>query len=309
MQKKISGMLITAGFCFLFYLILSHPAESVLYAFTGLTLWFQKMIPALFPFMILTGLMIRMELTGPFARLLLPAFKPLFKGISVSGVYCIIMGFLCGFPMGAKVVSELYGRGKLSYREASFLLAFCNNIGPVYFTGYVMPLLGITKPLLYVVGMYGIPLLYGMVLSRILKLPCEKDAALASWKDNKNNKKSGSILVHLDSSILSAIESITRLGGYMILFNLLNLVCLVVLPEGLLPLANALLEVTSGIGRMKDTMPVMTLVLLTFGGLSCMAQTYSIIRGTGLSFRAYCRHKGILTVLTALYYGILSVLL
>lgn len=298
--------MITAGFCFLFYLILSHPAESVLYAFTGLNLWFQKMIPALFPFMILTGLMIRMELTGPFARLLLPAFKPLFKGISVSGVYCIIMGFLCGFPMGAKVVSELYGRGKLSYREASFLLAFCNNIGPVYFTGYVMPLLGITKPLPYVVGMYGIPLLYGMVLSRILKLPCENDAAPASWKDNKKN---GSILVYLDSSILSAIESITRLGGYMILFNLLNLVCLVVLPEELLPLANALLEVTSGIGRMKDTMPVTTLVLLTFGGLSCMAQTYSIIRGTGLSFRAYCRHKGILTAFTALYYGILSILL
>ena len=123
--------------------------------------------------------------------------------------------------------------------------------------------------------------------------------------DNKQlSKSSNSILEHIDGAIQSAIESITKLGGYMILFNLLNLFPALILPESILPFGNLFLEITSGISRIGNTAPLAVLIMLPFGGLSCIAQTYSIIKNTDLSIKNYCIHKCLLTLLTACYYGV-----
>lgn len=319
-RTSIYRIILTIGFLLLFFLMLCFPAQSVLYAFTGLTLWFQKMIPSLFPFMILSGIMVRMNLTDYFSLVLSPLIKPLFK-VSGNGAYCIIMGFLCGFPMGAKVISDLYERRKISKSEASYLLCFCNNIGPIYFTGFVLPVLGLSVHFIYLFGMYGLPLLYGILLSRLPgnaqtpQFTCQqiKESSLRSSScSNQNytkNLEKTSVLAHIDGSIQSAIESITKLGGYMILFNLLNLIPALLLQESVLPICNALLEITSGISRMGDSLPLAVLILLPFGGLSCIAQTYSIIKNTDLSIGKYCFHKCVLTIITACYYGVLSCVL
>lgn len=307
-KTSIYRIFITLGFLLLFFLMLRFPAESVYYAFTGLTLWFQKMIPSLFPFMILSGIMIRMDLTKYFAMVLSPLLKPVFK-VSGNGAYCIIMGFLCGFPMGAKVIADLYEREKIDKNEATYLLSFCNNIGPIYFTSFALPVLGLPVAWPYLLGMYGIPLLYGMVLGHLPKYNLQKKNSNASnTLPNQNQptateSASSTILVHIDGAIMSAIESITKLGGYMILFNLLNLIPALLLPENWLPIGNLILEITSGISRIGNASPIVVLILLPFGGLSCIAQTYSIIKSTDLSLSNYCLHKCILTMITACYYG------
>ena len=33
--------------------------------------------------------------------------------LTANGVYCIISGLLCGFPIGAKTIAELYDKQKL----------------------------------------------------------------------------------------------------------------------------------------------------------------------------------------------------
>lgn len=311
-------ILLTGGFLLLFIQMLLHPSESLYYAFTGLTLWFQKMIPTLFPFMILSGIMVRMNLTEYFSILLSPLLKPLFR-VDGQGAYCIIMGFLCGFPMGARVITDLYVRGKLSHQEAEYLLAFCNNIGPIYFTGFVLPVLGLSPSLLLLFGMYGIPLCYGIILRRVgenrknASLQCTGQMhAASSTSPVPAVKSKNSLLAQLDESIQSAIEGITKLGGYMILFNLLNLFparCIPMnAPEWILPVCNVLLEITSGISRIGNTMPFLLLVLLPFGGFSCIAQTYSILKDTDLSIGKYCIHKVALTFFTAVFYGVLQLL-
>lgn len=298
----IYRIIITLGFLLLFYLMLRYPVESVYYAFTGLTLWFQKMIPALFPFMILSGIMVRMDLTKYFALVLSPLLKPIFK-VSGNGAYCIIMGFLCGFPMGAKVIADLYDRQKISKSEATYLLSFCNNIGPIYFTGFVLPVLKLPTSFVYLFGMYGLPLLYGLIV-RFFSKEKEYTEAIVTTDSKQLQASSDSIFVHIDGAIQSAIESITKLGGYMILFNLLNLFPALILPESILPFGNLLLEITSGISRIGNTAPLAVLIMLPFGGLSCIAQTYSIIKNTDLSIKNYCTHKCLLTLFTACYYGV-----
>lgn len=281
--------------------ILTHSELSLYYAFMGLELWFETMIPALVPFMILSGIMVRMQLTENFTSLIYPIVKRIYR-VSRNVCYVMFLGFLCGFPMGAKTIYDLYSRQMLQKREAEFLLAFCNNIGPVYFISFVLPLLQRKMVLPYLIGMYGIPLLYGLVLRYTVYRDISMIQPSGKLCKNRGSGNQGIQLLNaVDESILSSVQSILCLGGYMILFNLLNLFPHILL--GKQPVLMApLFEISGGLNLLKNRAPVYTLLLLPFGGLSCIAQTNSCIKNTDLSIADYFLHKVILTVLTALYY-------
>ncbi|MCI8433700.1 MAG: hypothetical protein HFH83_11005 [Lachnospiraceae bacterium] len=294
--------------------ILTNSSLSLAYATLGLELWFKKMIPALLPFMILSGVMVRLKLTEKMSMALFPLLGPVYR-VRKNVVYCMMLGFLCGFPMGAKVTSELLERGMLTEKEASYLLAFCNNIGPVYFCSFVLPLLGRRLTLPYLFGMYGIPLLYGLLLrhtvfrdslqaenaSRGRKQQIHLSELHACSSENGALPFGLKLLEALDDSIVSSLQSILTLGGYMVLFDLMNL--LPHLLSGRSPfLAAPLLEITGGLSLLGGGLPLYSLLALSFGGLSCMAQTYSCIKGTGLSMGSYVRHKVILTLLNGCFY-------
>lgn len=344
----------------LLFLILRNPQRSMYYALSGLNLWFTGMVPALLPFMILSDILVRLGLTERFAALFFPLVHPLWR-VSKNGAYVMFMGFLCGFPMGAKVTAQLVREKKLTSREGAFLLAFCNNIGPVYFLSYVLPLLKLKKSLPYLIGMYGIPLAYGIFLQhgfsgkKSLFLPYPQKFRNTDWQKEQANiqfadrilqsenhvkiqnhrgcgeitiekispERGTSYITAMDEAVLSSGRSILILGGYMILFNLLNLLPyeagkLLLLGERLQKGSNSVslyriasftekicapfLEITGGIGRLKEEMPLLVLLLLPFGGLCCLAQTGSCIRNTELSLGNYVLHKCILVLLTAGFY-------
>lgn len=94
-MKKILGVFF---FVFLTFCMLTNSSLSLAYAALGLRLWYEKMVPVLFPFMVLSGTLIRMGLVESLIRPIRPFFGKLFR-ISDSAVYTILMGFLCGFPM------------------------------------------------------------------------------------------------------------------------------------------------------------------------------------------------------------------
>ncbi len=226
-QDTLYQLLFTALSLYLIFLMLRYPALSLEYASTGLTLWFTKMVPTLLPFMILSGIMIRMNLTERFVGLLHPLLHRIY-GTSRNGSYTIIMGFLCGFPMGARIVGELYEQHKLSREESALLLSFCNNIGPIYFLSYVIPTLGIDRPGRPFLLMYGIPLLYGFLLMRIRPWMTRKVSSCENHPEARSLQArqpgSCSLLAAIDASVLSGLIGIARLGGYMVFFNLLNIV-------------------------------------------------------------------------------------
>lgn len=302
--------LLTVLFLLLLGCILSHSQISLSYAAMGLELWFQKMIPSLFPFMILSGIMVRMKLTDKVSMILYFLIKPLYK-VRKNVCYAMLMGFLCGFPMGARVVDDLYMRQMITRREAEFLLAFCNNIGPVYFCSFVLPLLGRKLVLPYLFGMYGIPLLYGLALRytvfRDLSLPQKEESryvrvlTACCAEPSPQTSFLEKLLEATDDAIHSSVQSILSLGGYMILFNLLNLLPHMVLGQPLAVLS-PLLEITGGLTLLGKSLPLYSLLALSLGGFSCLAQTYSCIGDSDLSIRGYAFHKIILTLLNGFYY-------
>ncbi len=313
MLKKTADLatqlLFTLLALYLTILLLRYPAQSLEYAYTGLILWFKKMVPALFPFMILSGIMVRMNLTERFAAFFHPVFHKLFK-TSPNGSYAILMGFLCGFPMGARVIGELCLAGRISEEEGEYLLAFCNNIGPIYFISFVMSTLNITHNYIPFMIMYGVPLIYGMILSKFMSLKHKfhKDRSTSAPAPYNNFTQYSidppSLLKATDESITSGLIGIGRLGGYMVFFNLLNILFIPfkALPDNFLAFSSCILEITGGISRTGAAGLYMILILLPFGGFSCMAQTYSMIKDTRLSIRKYFLHKCIQTAITAIIY-------
>ena len=152
MRRKLFLFFFFGTLSILCLFLLRFPAQAGALAANGLTLWFSKMIPALFPFMILSGLFLSTGFSNLLARLAAPVLQPVFQTTEAC-LFCILTGFFCGFPMGARVCAQSLQQKKISRREASWLLAFINNIGPVYFSGYVLTLFPVRTPLTVWLGM------------------------------------------------------------------------------------------------------------------------------------------------------------
>ena len=96
----------------------------------------QTVIPSLFPFFVLSSFMIGTGFVCCLGNLLSPLAKQLFR-VSGSGAVVFIVGILCGYPTGAKMVAELYAQNLIKKNEANRLLPFCNNSGPLFIIGAV----------------------------------------------------------------------------------------------------------------------------------------------------------------------------
>ena len=324
--------------------ILRAPADACAFAALALKLWFEKMIPSLFPFMVLSGLIVRLELSRSIS---LPIFPVLGRLYRISRTMCttLLLGFLFGFPLGAKTIAEQYSLRQLTKPQAQYLLSFCNNIGPVYLLSFALPLLGLSGgaenlPLrtAVILFFFGIPLLYGLILRHTFyhcfSFSSENPPACAVAKPDSESTHPGpgssarlkaasaeysrpSFISSLDASITSACGAIARLGGYMVFFIVCNLplgqishLLKSILPQtsqySLAVFTAPVLEITSGLSLAEGILaPALFMTMLTFGGLSCFAQTYTCIRETDLSFGNYCFHKLAQTLIAFCLYTLL----
>ncbi|MFI3200860.1 MAG: nucleoside recognition domain-containing protein [Eubacteriales bacterium] len=307
-MHKIKKFFLLLIFLLLFTALLCYPKECISLALDGLNRWFHNIIPTLLPFMILSQLLVRLQYHTYFVKVFSPLLQPLFR-INHHGIYVILVGFLCGFPTGGKTCTTLYENGSLTRHEANYLLAFTNLIGPIYFCSFVIPLFSISNPLPYLFGMYGISLLYGILL-RYTIYKNKIEFTTTTWISSHSNK---SFFAHLDDAIYQSLQQIAMLGGYMILFQLFNILPLVLqLESSFLSFTwNLLVEITNGlcmVAQLKQFTPfhqILSLSGITFGGFCCLAQTYHIIQNTNLSKKLYLLHKILLTIGTILYYYVI----
>ena len=110
------------------------PNESVSAAKEGLQAGFGVILPSLFPFFVVSSLMIKTGAVDDLGKALAPFVRKLFK-IGSCGASAFIMGLLGGYPLGAKTITGLYENGSCSKAEAEHLLGFCSNSGPAFILG------------------------------------------------------------------------------------------------------------------------------------------------------------------------------
>lgn len=310
-SKSIQFLWLITSILFVF-LLLTNPVNSTRLANIGLTTWYKHMIPSLFPFMVLSGFLLRSGLSFQLSSLLNPVLGRLFR-LSPNCIYIIIMGFLCGFPMGANVIAQSLSLNKITRREAELLLAFCNNIGPVYVISFVVAACPFYPLWITLTIMYGIPLSFGLFLryTRYKDIPnCIKNE-VSNHCPYMNQNNTNNYLDAFQESLQKAITSIVTLGAYMIIFNVLQLPLyntFYQVPENWLCILKGLIEINSGINAISifpQLYIIVYSIFLPFCGLCCFFQTYAMIKDTPLSLRNYFIHKLIQTIFTLFLYIVL----
>ncbi len=134
----------------------------------GLLLWFHTLLPVLLPFFILSRLLIALDGVSGVTQFIAPLAREFF-GLSPNGAFCLLTGFLCGYPVGAKLSADLVREKRISQEEGAYLLTFTNKPSPAFLTGYCLTeTLGMPELIpvsLFLV--YGSPLLYARLTRRV----------------------------------------------------------------------------------------------------------------------------------------------
>lgn len=309
-------MLKTLVYLLLIIIILSKPDATFQYAYEGLYQWAAKMVPTLFPFMMISSIMVYSGADLELGHMLGKILKKVYK-YSSYGLYAIFMGFFCGFPMGAKVVSDLFEKNKICKAEANTLLAFCNNIGPAYFMGIIIPMLhecGYHNTVLFIFGMYGIPAVYGIILGRISSKKYLLPAFHYPDETDRTSAATGlSPASTLKKSCIDNTQALIVLGGYITFTNAFRIFLdFMPLSVNTKNIVTSFLEIIGGVQAIytttltPDQKVFWTMTALCFGGISCIMQTSSFLEKSGLSIRHYLKHKSIITIISAVYYYLIT---
>lgn len=294
MKRKI---IIFFYICLLFFLLF-HPKEALTGVKNGLGLWLNIMIPTLLPFLILTGALLK---TGNIRKLLKPSafFWKTFFGLSPAGAYVLILGLLCGYPMGAKLAHDLYIDQQISRREGEYLLTFSCNASPAFIISYLSGILLKNKiSAVQMILTFLAADLFCMLFFRFVVYRGHTVDSVCVNKIKKETYQQDSIGVILDVSIMAGFETITRLGGYILLFSLILASISFYWPfhAQSCMLFTAPLELTTGLEQIANApLPwksryLASMILTSFGGFCVMAQTKSVLENS-LSLIPYAISK------------------
>ena len=116
--------------------LMLYPQDSMSAAREGLKLCYNVIIPSLFPFFVLSALVVDLGLAGYIGRALEGLMRPLFN-VPGACASAFVLGFVGGYPVGARTALSLYQKGMCTKTEAERLLSFCNNSGPAFILGVV----------------------------------------------------------------------------------------------------------------------------------------------------------------------------
>ncbi len=268
-------------------IILIFPKNIMTSASNGLILWYKYALPSLFPFMLGINFLKQTPFPLILSKILSPVTGRAFK-IRGYGTFAIVSGLLSGYPIGAKIVCDLYNENKISKGEAQYLISFCNNSGPLFIIGTV----GIGFLHNKDIGYFLLAVHYMSALAMALITPKPKARHLSI-----GTYKYISLWDNMRESLMTSISSITVIGGYIVLFSIIcamitNITALldIRLSPVLSGIVYGLLEITNGCSSLTDITQLNISIIsgiIAFGGLSIQSQSIGYISLTDIPIGRY----------------------
>ncbi len=173
--RKIRNALPVA-FLFLFtaaaFIRIQEVTSAMLHA---LSVCAKALVPSIFPFLILTEILLRAPYGKQALSWLGKPFSFCFRTSHAGGAVYLI-GILFGFPLAVKALAEYRKDNAISKKEAERILLFSNNTGPAFLIGGVgVRLLDSAKVglLLYLLQIF-VSFLFGCILGIFSKKGAEK---------------------------------------------------------------------------------------------------------------------------------------
>ncbi|MBR7094894.1 MAG: hypothetical protein IKC73_01615 [Clostridia bacterium] len=279
--KKIPWL--TAGgltYVFLFLLFNETVTEAVR---NGLLLCARAVIPSLFPFLVLSGILTPLLKTAslPFSK----TFSRLFRLPAIGLAPCLI-GALCGFPIGVVTVAELYRAGDIEKEEAVRLASLAANTGPAFAVAAIgQGLFGSAR--------LGWQLYFLQLLSSFLLGLLETRGA--PRPHSHGNATRAATAVPLPEAIYRASLTMLTVTGTVLFFSALAAIPALLLPPWLSALLSAFLEVgtgTAAAARLPLALGIpIAAFALSFSGLSVLLQSSVALSAANLPQRHLYQRK------------------
>ena len=296
-MKKITSILIMIVLIFIGYEILTESQSILNSVDFSLNIFKNNIFPSLFPFFVLSNILIKCGLPEFMGNLFKNIMNKIFK---IKGVTAFIffMSIISGNPANAKYTRELYQEGKINKYEATKILCFTCFSNPLFILGTVSLLflnnkeVGILILFCHYIGNIFVGI--GMRNYHPSKAEHEKTSLKKAinemHKKRISNKESfGEIITN---SLISSINTLLLILGVItsclvittIIDNNLNL------NSVLGSVLNGFIEMTQGLKYISlEAIPlklkcVLTVMILSFGGLSVHMQIMSILSDTDIKY-------------------------
>ncbi|MBO4569728.1 MAG: hypothetical protein J5689_00725 [Clostridia bacterium] len=276
-------------------LILTNPKKFSASTIDGFLLFANCVFPGLFPFLILTKMLTDLNCVKKFSHTFKKPMEKLFK---VNGItsYVFLMAAMCGYPMGAKLIADIFDSNIYSEEEAKRAITFCSVSGPIFTIGAVgANMLGsLTAGLIIYISHIASSLICGLIFCNI-----NKSKTIFKQVSSDNIKVNYDSLI--SNSVSSAISTILTVGALVTIFfvitdcliltNLLTpIISLIsrvlsffkINPEYSQGLVCGIIEITRGAKLISSVAPLnlisITLCsgIISFGGLSIGAQCLTL---------------------------------
>lgn len=121
---------------FIIMLMTIFPTETLQSSLRGLSIWWEVLFPALFPFFVISELLLGFGIVHFFGKLLDPLMRPLFRLPGIGG-FVVTMGYISGYPVGARLTSQLWAQRLITRAEGERLVAFTTTSDPIFLIGAV----------------------------------------------------------------------------------------------------------------------------------------------------------------------------
>ena len=253
-----------------------------------------SLIPSLFPFMVLSELLVSFGATSLIAKLAGRAFRFLF-GISPAGAGAFIPGVLCGFPIGTRIALSLFERGEIDRRSLSHLLCFCNCPSPAFLIGAVG--IGVFGSKKFGLLLFFCELISSVILGIVFRL---RFGSCAEYSPRSpapvQDRGFCKIIV---SAVKSSTDAMLSICSFVIFFSALGATVQVYLaamplPDSAASLIRGIFELTGGVFSLSladASAPLFAAAIIGWSGLSIHFQFVSICAETKINVLSYFLSK------------------
>lgn len=297
MKKIICSAFIIVFLIFMMFEILTSSQtimDSIIFSFN---VWKNNIFPSLFPFFVLSELLINYGFIELVGELFKPIMNRFFK-LNGKCAFVFIMSLLSGFPSNAKYTRELYLSGSINEREGSKLLTFTHFSNPLFILGTISILFLNNKEV-------GLLILFSHYVGNIIIGFCFRNYYVSKLEDDgvsfrkallgmhnkrmSNNKSFGDIV---STALTNSINTLLLIFGVVTLFLIITTIIdnNINLSKYYQSVLNGIFEMTQGLKyvslldiplKIKGTLSVF---IISFGGISVHMQIISILSDTKIRY-------------------------
>lgn len=292
--------------------LVMYPQQSMQAARDGLSLCWGTIVPSLFPFFVLSGMVVELGMARYLGRMLERFMWPLFR-VNGAGATALVLGLVGGYPVGARTAIELYQKGQCSRTQTERLLAFCNNSGPAFILGVVGAgvfgngRVGLALYLIHVAASACVGLLFRFYGGKEDRCRQRLTSTIETVRFS----------TAFTNSVRSALSGVMNICAFVVTFAvLIGLLNEVGVMDGMIrvltmlrldaqqarQLLRGLLELSSGVGGLEgEGRLIMAAFMLGWAGLSVHCQVLCFLSDSGLRANTYFLGKALHGALSALF--------